>query len=293
MNDIFTHCAFSDESGHNTGRYRSIGMISMPFEELGTVENDLLDICIFFGIKNLKNLKWAKLKNNKKHDCAQGIIEYIVQKAIEEKIRVDVLVWDTDDSRHKIMKRDDVQNLQRMYYHLMKNVFIERWPGINTWKVCPDQNCALDWEGMALFLEHKSLVTEIERSDKYPRLTIQLKNRCVLDIKEGVSSKNILIQVADLFAGMARYSRANYATFEEWSVQRSSQSQLIPTSISLSNADQHRCSIINDFNSMCKFNKLGVSLRSSRGFKTFNPKNRINFWFYNPQSDEDKAPTHG
>jgi len=49
--------------------------------------------------------------------------------------------------------------------------------------------------------------------------------------------------------------------------------------------------IMNDFNALCKSNKLGVSLKSSKGFKTFDPKNPINFWFYVPQSDEDQAPT--
>lgn len=290
MKTVYTHCAFSDESGHNIGRHRSIGMISLPFDRLNRIEEDLLDICKSYGVKNLKNLKWARLKNNKKRDCAKSIIEYTVEKSIYEKLRVDVVVWDIEDSRHKVMRRDDVQNLQRMYYHLLKNVFIKRWLGLNTWKVCPDQNFAIDWDDMAFFLEYSSLVAEIHRSDTDPVLSIKLKNKCVLDIEEGSSSDNILIQVADLFAGMARYSRENYNTFEEWITRHITKS---PSShIRLSNADKHRCSIMHDFNTLCKSYKLGVSLKTTRGFKTFNPNNPVNFWTYNPQSDKDKAPTY-
>lgn len=287
----YSHCAFSDESGYNTGRYRSIGMVSMPFEELSSIENKILSICNEFNISRLKNLKWGQLKNNKKRDCANNIITYIVENAIKEKLRVDVLVWDIQDSRHKVQGRDDVQNLQRMYYHLMKNIFIERWPGVNFWKILPDQNCALDWNDMALYLEHKSMVSAIKKSDKSPKLSLELENMCFLDIIEADSSDNVLIQVADFFAGMARYSREKYDTYDEWCIQKIGQTRFIPTNIELSNADKHRCFIMSNFDSICKSKSLGVSLRSSKGFKTFNPNNRINFWFYIPKSDKDKAPT--
>ena len=113
MEDHYTHCVFSDESGYNTGRYRSIGMISMPFSELNSIETDLLDICNSFGITNLKNFKWNKITNYNKRDGAKSVIEYLLGRAIEEKVRVDVLIWDIEDSRHKITGRDDVENLQR------------------------------------------------------------------------------------------------------------------------------------------------------------------------------------
>lgn len=291
MEKPFTHCVFSDESRYNTGQYRSIGMISMPLSELNCIENDLLDICNSFEITNLRNFKWNKLTNHKKRDAAKNIMEYIVERAIEEKLRVDVLVWDIKDSRHEIRRRDDIENLQRMYYHLLNNVLLERWPGMNVWKIYPDQNTALNWEDMASFLENNSLVAEIIKSDDGPFLSVELKNRCVLNIDERSSSDSVLIQSADLFAGMGRYSKENYNTFEGWLIQNTGQTQLIPSNIRLSNKDKNRCAIMNDFNVLCKSKKLGVSLKSSKGFKTFNPRNMVNFWMYTPQSKKDKAPT--
>jgi len=241
MREPYTHCLFSDESGYNTGRYRSIGMISMPFCGLNSIENDLLDICSSFGISNFRNFKWNKLTSNNKRNGAKHVIEYIVKSAIEEKLRVDVLIWDTRDSRHDITGRDDVKNLQRMYYHLFKNVLLGRWPGMNIWKVCPDQNSALDWEELIQILENHSLVVEIVKSDSTHFLRVELKNRCVLNIEEISSSDNILIQAADLFAGMGRYSRERYSTFEDWLIQNTGQTQLIPRTINLSNKDENRC----------------------------------------------------
>jgi len=36
---------------------------------------------------------------------------------------------------------------------------------------------------------------------------------------------------------------------------------------------------------------MGVSLRKYKGLRTMKPSNPINFWWYEPQSDLDKAPT--
>jgi hypothetical protein len=36
----------------------------------------------------------------------------------------------------------------------------------------------------------------------------------------------------------------------------------------------------------------GVGLNNSRGLKTWKPENPINFWFYEPQHEDDTALTH-
>jgi len=46
-----------------------------------------------------------------------------------------------------------------------------------------------------------------------------------------------------------------------------------------------------EFNAACKSKKLGVSLKTHRGLRTLNPESPINFWWYEPQHDADRAPT--
>ena len=58
------------------------------------------------------------------------MVDFAIKAVLEKSIRIDSLMWDIDDSRHKISGRDDTANLCRMYHHLLRNVFLERWPNI-------------------------------------------------------------------------------------------------------------------------------------------------------------------
>ena len=92
-----------------------------------------------------------------------------------------------------------------------------------------------------------------------------------------------------MFAGMAVYSLEEYAKFEEWLFKESGQVRFIDNKIKLSITDKHRCPIMNDFSLLCKKNKLGISLKRSKGFKTYNPAVPINFYTNTPQTESDKA----
>jgi hypothetical protein len=58
----------------------------------------------------------------------------------------------------------------------------------------------------------------------------------------------------------------------------------------LSNSLRERCKVLSHFDQQCKNNKMGISLRHWRGLRTVGPNKPINFWWYEPQSDKDKAP---
>ena len=74
-------------------------------------------------------------------------------------MRVDVLIWDMEDSRHKeVPDRDDKADFSRMYYHLLHSVLKLRWPDGARWLICPDQHGEMDcmtleqclgWKGWA------------------------------------------------------------------------------------------------------------------------------------------------
>lgn len=55
-------------------------------------------------------------------------------------------------------------------------------------------------------------------------------------------------------------------------------------------SDRERCIVLNEFEVALSKNKLSVSLRSSKGLRTRNPAERMNFWWYEPQHSKDKAP---
>jgi carbonic anhydrase len=200
---------------------------------------------------------------------------------------------------HKIRDRDDVANLQRMYYHIFKNVLSKRWPDKSSWILYPDQNTAIDWDTIEDILDIKSSNIEAY-SNLFTKGRFKFRLKEEFNIREIVpcgSKYEPLIQLGDLYAGMAIYSRDSYnmychlsQTYFATVKQLSLFDVEIDNSIKPSRADKERCRLIFEFNKLCKSKKLGVSLDTYRGLRTRDPSNPINFWWYEPQHELDKAP---
>ena len=233
---------------------------------------------------SVREFKWSNLRSARERFAALKIVEYIVQQACDSVLRVDVITWDIEDSRHKVAGRSDTRNLRRMYYFLFKNVLCKRWTQNFIWRICPDENSAEPWSHLGYLNEvfdwnTHELIAEIN----------------IAEIIAGKSHESPLIQVADLLAGLAVYSRSSYTKFEEWSRQTSNENRNEMKSNGkpmqqLSRADHERCLILAQFDEQCKKYKMGVSLRRMRGLRTFNPVKPMNFWWYEPQTEEDIAP---
>lgn len=286
-----THVGFADESHWNTGRFRSLGLVTTSVAELDSLNPNLRKLLAESGVREFK---WKALNGAKERFAAQKLCDFAVQKACEGVLRVDVLVWDIEDSRHKVPLRDDIANLQRMYYHLFRNVLRLRWPKDAVWRLHPDEHTAMEWETIQDCLESVGARVEPERSlftQGLFRLRLE-REFSIEEIRPVVSSEHPLLQLADLFAGMAVFSREKYPEYQEWLQKNSPQLSMFDSDNlrDPSSRDRERYQVIKKFNEECKKHRLGVSLKGRRGFFTFNPKNPINFWFYEPQSTEDKAP---
>jgi hypothetical protein len=185
-----------------------------------------------------------------------------------------------------------------MYYHLLKNVLQARWPDYSQWNIFPDVHTGLNWNEVEDFLDLASMTTEIVR----PFMTVgafKLRLRTefrIEDITPCESPLEPMIQVADLLAGLGAYSYEKFAAYCEWKRQNAAQNQLFAlrdgSPANLSCSDRERCRVLAEFDSACKSRRLGVSLETYQGLRTFDPKNPINFWLYIPQHEKDIAPTH-
>jgi len=116
--------AYSDESKHNTGRYRSLGLVSLRYTELKRIRNKISDIISGFDLSELKR---KKVRDERHRTCVVEIINHLIPELHKQFARIDVLLWDTYDRRHTIIGRDDQHNLARMYLYLLKNVMHKRW----------------------------------------------------------------------------------------------------------------------------------------------------------------------
>ncbi|OQA86185.1 MAG: hypothetical protein BWY28_02439 [bacterium ADurb.Bin236] len=244
----------------------------------------------------LNEFKWSRLRTARNRFAAEKILNVTMKHICERTMRIDVLVWDTSDSRHLISGRDDSENLHRMYFHLIKNVLRDRWPDECIWRLCPDEHKGMRWDSLKDVLDNVSW--KLDRS----RLTNGIFHKgfdALIDLYEIESIKPVqskdtpLTQLADLVAGMAVYSRKEHCKYQGWLKQIGPQNASLfdePYSEGLNNTDIERCIIMSSFNDMCKKYRLGVSMNKYHGFRTMNPKYPINFWWYVPQHEDDKAP---
>ncbi|MFZ5643493.1 MAG: DUF3800 domain-containing protein [Bacillota bacterium] len=274
-----TNLAFADEAWHNTGRFRSVAAVTMKATEAMGIRDELVWCLEKSGIREFK---WAKLRTAQYRFAALHLLDFIIDAILTNRIRVDVLLWDTEDSRHRIPGRCDVRNLRRMYYFLFRNVLLNRWPLHAVWAFYPDENSAVNWDSIGFYLEE---VIDFESGELKAELDIP-------EIVQTRSESEPFIQICDLFAGLAVFSRASYEKLAQWLVASSSNVVAESGPIVVSNADRERFIVIKYLNNRCKHYKLGISLVKSRGLRSFNPEKPINFWWYEPQGDYDRAPTY-
>ena len=299
-----THIAFSDESNHTTGRFRGIGMVSMPAEEHYPL---LYKVDRILRESSVTEFKWSKMKGVKYRFLAMNFIDLLIAEACQKKLRIDVIIWDTEDRRHKIFGRDDKANLQKMYLYLFRTSLKKRWPSSATWKLFPDENSAIDWRKLQYRLDKFAKYRDPEYLEAaFGRLLrisgVETLNETwnsilgdfsVLEISEVNSANAPLAQVADLFAGVGVFSHLYYKTYSDWKVKKSQQMSLRicePLKEDFSSKENEHCYVLDYLNNKCKHYRLQVALRTTRGLFTHNPSKPINFWLYRPQSDYDKAP---
>ena len=140
--------AYSDESGCFNKRYQAIGVVSGNKNILSALSSKLRDVLI---VKKVKEVKFSKIKTNRRMiEAAQAFIEECIKFAKQNNIRIDVLVWDMQDYRHSVQRRDNVANLEFMYYKVLRHIS-EKWRQID-WEFYPDEKSEINWQIIINFL---------------------------------------------------------------------------------------------------------------------------------------------
>lgn len=106
-----THLAFSDESHWNIGRYRALGLVTIRCENVIELEQMIRRLLNELGLSEFKwkEFKWNKLSGVRERSAALRMCDLTVATVCRGHMRIDVLIWDIEDSRHKVPHRDDVQ----------------------------------------------------------------------------------------------------------------------------------------------------------------------------------------
>jgi hypothetical protein len=284
-----THAAFSDESSHNQERYRSIAIISVKKEivpELSLILNQSL---VESGLSD-KELKWQKIRTAQYKFAGLRFLSNLFPFILKEDLRIDSIIWDTYDYRHKLNSRDDVKNFGIMYYHLIINCLKKRWPSRSLWGFFPDETTQINWEEFLEIMDNSSTII-LGRQKNLPRISNSRYSFRIIDFEEKKSIDTPLVQVADLFAGMAAFSCNRFSDIQAAIQKKMGQSSLFNYNLNISNSVRERADIIYEIIRFCRKHKMHVSFESSNGFRSYNPNMPINFWRYEPQHEFDKAPT--
>ena len=281
-----THKGFSDESSWNQNRYRSIGLVTMSSSVAHAIENSVISL---LQESEVREFAWKDLTTAKRRFAAQKIVDRAVEFVSSRQLRIDVLTWGTHDTRHGIKGRDDTANLARMYYHLMVTVMRFRWPQSAKWVNYVDRRTDMDWGELEQCLAGKTRrEREGAQGELFSGTAISVLPPRVV---QASSNEHVLIQVADLFAGMAAFSWNEVKSHDAWVRQQSGQHRLIHQGavVSISNSASPKHAAL-EYLASKRLPYVSLRTEEGEGLRTYSPRHPINFWKYEPQGDYDKAP---
>lgn len=298
MNELTKFQAYCDASGVFDHQFQSIGTVSGGIPALDDLRSVLAKIIKDNGIREIKFANITK-RDSRDYNAALAAFTVVITGYCRyNRVRADVMTWDTTDSRHAVPGRNDSDNLGRLYHHLLLNV-TKRWSE-GEWNLIVDKNERIDFTALKGSINCKlplsvsmTLPEIIESTDQLEELEV------VKTISEIASHEEPLVQLADLFAGISRFSHERGAECCVWLSSKGNPDQPpLPdlvvdgyTEPEFTKATECRFQLIGELNTLCKKYRLGVSLESEKRLWTPNPNNPVNFWHYTPQGGYDKAPT--
>ncbi len=272
------HVAFSDESNWNRGRYRSIAIVTADVNVARSLHKEL-------SLAFDRSFSFKKCDSSRFFDNALKILDILFKYL--GNLRIDVLVWDACDSRHSFQGHDVIENMHYMTRQLYKNT-LSRWSHETEWFLYPDQTTFMNWDKIVYKLHAPWHSIDKE----FDLLKTKPENKYKICKVEDDCSDEVfcILQIADLFAGLARYSYEQYDNFNKWlKDQEGAQDLFDDNAYTLSNAMKYRYPILQKLLKESRSRKLGISFNKNKGLSTPNPSNPINFWFYHSQGDYDKV----
>jgi hypothetical protein len=290
----YTHVSFSDESNWNSGRFRSIGMLSASRSDALSLHYELSTL---LSQSQVKELKWNKIRTAKYRFASQKVIDSCARSLSDGRLKIDILIWDSQDYRHSVRNPDLKANLQIMYYHLFRNVMSRRWPAGCIWRHIPDEHVSMNWDTLGSYLsvkdtqdmEEPSFRIDEHSSESFGSSIKRLFK--IAEITECHAQEMCLTQLADLFAGMGAFSREKFNEYRSWKRNQGYISTLFeaPANSMSTTSLLEKYQVLSHFEAKIAQLDLPVALDQTGGLRTLDPSIPLNFWWYEGKSRYDKA----
>ena len=286
------HLIFSDESGYNGNhRYGAIAIVSGSKSDTKSLNEEL---SLILQKYSKTELKFAKAKG---HSSTLSVIKEFVSLGLQYcsigKIKIHVIVWDKKDSRHQVQGCNDIENLKRMYYHILKKTKTD-WHSIIDWEFYPDEFSGINWRNdIVKYIEHTNLDKQ-KHTNQSALFELFSNFRFPMVHKQGElqSEKYPILQLADLFVGIVRLSYECGEKYNIWLSNELQRNTLFPDLLKCNSSknEKSKFKILQHFKDTSSKYKLGVNFSKNQYFTTFSSKHGILIWLYKPQGEYDKAP---
>lgn len=286
------HQVYCDETGH--GKIRGIGGISGTKSNLEILNATLKRI---LDQHNKKKVEWKDISGDSRNEkITSEILNAFLHATKENDIRADVLCWDTSDSRHAIPGVDDQENLEFMYYKILrwiKQVWGEIAP---IWEFYPDQNSSVNWDLLIEVIENTNLLKRKMETYSFFSFMENYRSVEILNHRQMISHDEPLIQLIDILSGMHRFSIEKGSQYKKEILKSEKNSEHPPlfefetAEKKISNGDKSKIRILNTFYKNCSNFRLHISFNQKAYFFSRKPNYPLNFWFYEAKSEFDIAP---
>jgi hypothetical protein len=284
-----THFAFSDESSYTTAdSYGAISILNFKAEIKSQLEDEVFPL-----IYNLPNeYKWKHFRNKIYFDTSKAIFDILFKYAGLDSLRIDTIIWETNDPRYLRNQTNYGEKLSILYYLQLRDIFAKMWGQNANWIVYTDQQNQINWDELKDYLSYYSMrkYESTLLGQQHDLLWLRENNLkfSIINLSPVESCNQPLVCIADIFAGMAAYSHNKSHKIMEWLQYDANQfyeqrtGQISLPFLERTNLPTHeiwRNKYIKYILDKCGKRKYYVSIRSKKGLHTFRKKMPFNFHY--------------
>ena len=216
IGDEADYLAYGDES-NTQFRYPAVSLVSGPPDALREIDR-ALDVALS-AVMAGRRFHWKKIDGYRCR-AAMTILDLLADR--EPDFRVDVMTWDVRDKPFGRQENRQI-DLPRMYRILSRWVIENGWPAGGAWGIVAHRKEGFDFAGMGNDLS-------------------DLGVRFVNDVDDHDTR---LLQVADMFGGMATFSRTRGERFREF--LDASDGRRLPADGRFNARERHRFAVMSYF----------------------------------------------
>lgn len=148
-----THYGYLDESYYTPDHeYGSISLLSFPVEIKEDLEKEIFPIIDDFE----GEYKWQSFKGKMYCERSKLIFDILFSYATEGYLRIDTIIWQTNDSRYPRNQSNRSEKLSVLFYLRLRDTMAKRWGRNTSWVIKADEQWKVNLDELEKYIEFAS-----------------------------------------------------------------------------------------------------------------------------------------